>query len=68
MRTLSLWWRYSFLYELSKRKEKFLMWLAKSLPKELRMWVVIMAFADATIKNNKEPDRTGYSDVMVQFK
>jgi hypothetical protein len=42
------------------------MWLAWHMPRYLRMWVVVRAFADATTTSDatETPDEVGYSKVM----
>ncbi len=60
--------RYDLVYQYRKRHDNIMLWLARHLPKELKMWVVVDAFAKATVRNNKTPEETGYSDVMKVFR
>lgn len=49
---------HNWRYEVMKRRERFWLWLARKLPGELRMWIVV----DATnIARELYPDPTGYA-------
>jgi hypothetical protein len=65
---MSFWYRYVFKNWVRRTGQKATMWLAwHALPKYLRMWIVIRAFADATTTppgDTETPDEVGYSLVM----
>ena len=42
------WYRYSFMYEVGRRKERFLMWLAYRLPRKLVYNSAIRLMVNAT--------------------
>lgn len=45
-------------YEMGKRVERLCLWLARKMPGQLRMWVVVDATNTA---RNLYPDPTGYA-------
>lgn len=66
---MSSYWRYvRYVVKnaVRRRAEKITMWLAwHAIPRAVRVWVVVRAFADATTEPPyPTPDQTGYSDVM----
>jgi hypothetical protein len=56
-------------YELSKRGDKALLWVAHRLPKRLRMWVVVDASAAATCGpfQDRTPSQVSCLDVIGTF-
>lgn len=45
---MKLWFRYVFMYELNKRKEKAILWFVWKLPKWLVYWCAIRLGSHAT--------------------
>jgi hypothetical protein len=63
---IRFYFRYVVVNAIRRRADKFVMWLAwHAVPRPLRVWVVVRAFADATTEPPySTPDETGYSAVM----
>lgn len=59
------YWKYVVKERIRRRLDRANMWVAWHLPKALRMWVVVRAFAVAWENPPyKTPDDIGYTDVM----
>lgn len=68
--------RFFFVYRvrgaIARASERLLMWLAwHAIPKQLRVWIVVRAFADATTippGDTKTPNEVGYDVVMAAMR
>lgn len=56
-------------YELAKRRERIVMWIAWRLPRYLAYWVAIRVMAHATTGpyGNQEPGRVSIMDALKRW-
>jgi hypothetical protein len=47
--------RYMIRYEVGKKADQFLLWLARKLPKRLVMWCYVVVVAHATTGQSRKP-------------